>query len=139
MSLGRLRGSGFYRKATDDLLPSQSTGAWWPAGAAAACQGPRRGREWPLRRPSAPKGKRMARRLVLAMMMHETNTFSPLATPIGSFGRANALSGDSVIRELAGTNTPLGGFIDLAREAGAEFSVPMAPVVSVGLVPPTKV
>lgn len=68
----------------------------------------------------------MARRLVLAMMMHETNTFSPLATPIGSFGRASAFSGDPVIRELAGTNTPLGGFIDLAREAGAEFSVPMA-------------
>jgi microcystin degradation protein MlrC len=60
------------------------------------------------------------------MMMHETNTFSPLPTPIESFARAGALSGDAAIREAEGTNTSLGGFIEVARKAGAEFTVPMA-------------
>src|SRR5690242_10231680 len=60
------------------------------------------------------------------MMMHETNTFSPLPTPIDSFARAGALSGPTAIRDSEGTNTSLGGFIEVARKAGAEFTVPMA-------------
>jgi microcystin degradation protein MlrC len=60
------------------------------------------------------------------MMMHETNTFSPLPTPIESFARAGALTGPTAITESAGTNTSLGGFIEVARQAGAEFTVPMA-------------
>src|SRR5260370_135063 len=60
------------------------------------------------------------------MMMHETNTFSPLPTPIESFGRFGALSGPAAIKESEGTNTSLGGFIEVARKAGAEFTVPMA-------------
>src|SRR5215204_138980 len=60
------------------------------------------------------------------MMMHETNTFSPLPTPIESFSRAGALAGPSAIKESEGTNTSLGGFIEVARKAGAEFTVPMA-------------
>src|SRR5690242_10459408 len=87
---------------------------------------PHGGVNGPSRRLAARLGRRMARRLVRAMMMHETSTFSPLATPMTSFGRAGAFSGEAVIREIAGTNTPLGGFIDLAQETGAEFTVPMA-------------
>lgn len=68
----------------------------------------------------------MPQKFVVAMMMHETNTFSPLPTPITSFGRAEALRGPSAVAEAEGTNTSLGGFIAVAREAGAEFSVPMA-------------
>src|SRR5215475_6383849 len=68
----------------------------------------------------------MPQKFVVAMMMHETNTFSPLPTPIESFARAGALSGDTAIREAEGTNTSLGGFIEVARKAGAEFTVPMA-------------
>src|SRR5258708_13989599 len=60
------------------------------------------------------------------MMMHETNTFSPLPTPIESFARAGALAGPAAIKEAEGTNTSLGGFIEVARKAGAEFAVPMA-------------
>src|ERR1044072_9218294 len=59
------------------------------------------------------------------MMMHETNPFSPLPTPIESFSRAGALAGPSAIKESEGTNTSLGGFIEVARKAGAEFTVPM--------------
>jgi len=68
----------------------------------------------------------VAKKFVVAMMMHETNTFSPLPTPIESFARAGALSGPPSIAEAEGTNTSLGGFIEVARKAGAEFTVPMA-------------
>jgi len=71
----------------------------------------------------------LAKKFVVAMMMHETNTFSPLPTPIESFARGGglgALNGPDAIKEAEGTNTSLGGFIEVARKAGAEFTVPMA-------------
>jgi microcystin degradation protein MlrC len=68
----------------------------------------------------------VGKKFVVAMMMHETNTFSPLPTPIESFARAGALTGPLAITESEGTNTSLGGFIAVARQAGAEFTVPMA-------------
>ncbi|MBL8673691.1 MAG: M81 family metallopeptidase [Rhodospirillales bacterium] len=66
------------------------------------------------------------RKIVVAMMMHETNTFSPVPTPLASFGRYGAMSGPGAIAEAAGTNTQLGGFLDIAREMDAEIVVPMA-------------
>ena len=68
----------------------------------------------------------MTKKFVIAMMMHETNTFSPLPTPIASFARKGALSGPLAIAEAEGTNTSLGGFIDVARKASANFTLPMA-------------
>ncbi|HEY2707229.1 MAG TPA: M81 family metallopeptidase [Caulobacteraceae bacterium] len=68
----------------------------------------------------------MPQKFVVAMMMHETNTFSPLPTPIESFARRGALGGPVAIAEAEGTNTPLGGFLDVVRGAGAEFVVPVA-------------
>jgi microcystin degradation protein MlrC len=65
----------------------------------------------------------MTKRFVVAMMMHETNTFSPLPTPIESF---RPLRGAAAIAEFRGTNTSLGGFIAVAERAGAEFVVPIA-------------
>lgn len=63
------------------------------------------------------------RKLVLAMMMHETNTFSPVPTPLASF---RPLAGEAAIAEFTGTNTQLGGFLDVAKRAGAEIVVPLA-------------
>ena len=74
----------------------------------------------------------MTHKLVVAMMMHETNTFSPLPTPIESFARRGPLRGPAAIAEAEGTNTPLGGFIDIARSSGAEFTVPMAAALADG-------
>src|SRR6478736_3622643 len=68
----------------------------------------------------------LAKKFVVAMMMHETNTFSPLPTPIESFARQGALTGPGAIQDSEGTNTSLGGFIEVARKAGADFTVPMA-------------
>ena len=66
----------------------------------------------------------MARlKLVLAMMMHETNTFSPVPTPLASF---RPLQGEAAIAEFEGTNTQLGGFLDVAQRVGAEIVLPVA-------------
>jgi len=70
-------------------------------------------------------------RFVLAEMMHETNTFSPLPTPLEAFamgtGRAGpALGTRAALTRFEGTNTSLGGLIQVAREAGAEIALPIA-------------
>jgi len=63
------------------------------------------------------------RRIVVAMMMHETNTFSPVPTPLEAF---RPLAGEAAIAEFGDTNTQLGGFFRVAREIGAETVVPLA-------------
>ena len=63
------------------------------------------------------------RRIVTAMMMHETNTFSPVETPLASF---RPLAGAAAIAEYRGTNTQLGGFLQVVQEMGAETTVPIA-------------
>ena len=60
---------------------------------------------------------------MVAMMMHETNTFSPVPTPLGAF---RPLAGEAALEEFRDTNTQLGGFLQVARELGAEVSVPLA-------------
>src|SRR5436853_1169727 len=57
------------------------------------------------------------------MMMHETNTFSPVPTPLASF---RPLQGQAAIEEFTDTNTQLGGFLSVAGEIGAEIVVPIA-------------
>src|SRR5262249_56995772 len=66
----------------------------------------------------------MARRkIVVAMMMHETNTFSPVPTPLASF---RPLAGAAAIEEFRDTNTQLGGFLGVAQKSGVEIVVPIA-------------
>jgi microcystin degradation protein MlrC len=62
-------------------------------------------------------------RLLIAMMKHETNTFSPVPTPLARFG---PLYGDSAIRAYHGTGTGLGAYLDLAEREGAEVVLPIA-------------
>ena len=61
-------------------------------------------------------------KLVIAQMKHETNTFSPVPTPIERFalGRPQPLEGEAVREAFRGTGTAIGAFIALAEEAGAE-------------------
>ena len=63
------------------------------------------------------------RKLVVAMMMHETNTFSPVPTPLSSF---RPLAGEAAVAEFGDTNTQLGGFLAVAKKAGAEVVLPVA-------------
>jgi microcystin degradation protein MlrC len=66
----------------------------------------------------------MARRkIVVASMMHETNTFSPVPTPLAAF---RPLSGGAAVEEFKDTNTQLGGFLHVAQAMGAEIAVPIA-------------
>src|SRR5258708_6223195 len=66
-------------------------------------------------------------RLLIAMMKHETNTFSPVRTPLSRFGRGRGPSaGDAAIALFRGTGTALGAYLDLAEKAGADIVVPIA-------------
>ena len=67
-------------------------------------------------------------KLVLAQMKHETNTFSPVPTPLARFGhgRERPWEGREAHEEFKGTGTALGAFIDLAERAGAEVVLPVA-------------
>ncbi|MDP6564785.1 MAG: M81 family metallopeptidase [Alphaproteobacteria bacterium] len=62
-------------------------------------------------------------RLVLAVMRHETNTFSPLSTPLAAF---SPIGGDRAIAAYRGTNNPLAAYIEIAERAGAEIVLPVA-------------
>jgi microcystin degradation protein MlrC len=66
-------------------------------------------------------------RLLLAMMKHETNTFSPVPTPLARFGNApGPLYGEDAITAFSGTGTGLGAYLDLARRERAEIVLPIA-------------
>ena len=66
-------------------------------------------------------------RFVIALIKHETNTFSPLSTPLSAFGHGNGPSfGDAARARFAGTNTPMGAYLDIAERAGARIVTPVA-------------
>ncbi len=65
-------------------------------------------------------------RLLLAMMKHETNTFSPVPTPLQRFRDWGLHEDEGVVRAYRGTNHPIAAYIDLAERAGAEIVTPVA-------------
>ena len=65
-------------------------------------------------------------KFVIAMMKHETNTFSPVPTPFESFANHAACYGADAYRAFKGTNTPMAAFIDLAEKEGTEIITPIA-------------
>ena len=62
-------------------------------------------------------------RVVLAMMKHETNTFSPVPTDLARFskGGERPLEGAEILAAYRGTGSCTAGFIDVAEAAGAEI------------------
>lgn len=72
----------------------------------------------------------MSERWVAAVLRHETNTFSPIATPVKDFGRIGPTDGpargEDTHRFYRGTNNPVAAYIDLAEEAGVELDFPIA-------------
>jgi microcystin degradation protein MlrC len=62
-------------------------------------------------------------RLLIAMMKHETNTFSPVPTPLARFA---PLHGEAAVRAYRGTGTGLGAYLDLAARERAEIVLPVA-------------
>ena len=66
-------------------------------------------------------------KLLLATMKHETNTFSPVPTPIERFhADGRLLVGEEAIEFYSGTGTAIGGCLDIAAAAGARVEVPVA-------------
>ena len=62
-------------------------------------------------------------RVVLAMMKHETNTFSPVPTDLPRFskGEERPLEGAEILAAYRGTGSCTAGFIDVAEAEGAEI------------------
>ena len=68
-------------------------------------------------------------RLLLAMMKHETNTFSPVVTDLARFSRAGGPTpdgGSAAIAAYRGTGTVTGAYIEIAEREGAEFELAIA-------------
>src|SRR5947209_13737164 len=71
-------------------------------------------------------------RLLIAMMKHETNTFSPVPTPLARFGPSYSkggpgpLYGEAAVAAYRGTGSGLGAYLDLAAREGAEIVLPIA-------------
>ena len=59
-------------------------------------------------------------KIVAARLNHETNTFSPVPTPLASFGPS---FGGEALAQAKGTRTGLGAFIDAAEQRGARIDV----------------
>ncbi|EHR73403.1 hypothetical protein BurJ1DRAFT_4617 [Burkholderiales bacterium JOSHI_001] len=67
-------------------------------------------------------------KLVIAQMKHETNTFSPVPTPLGRFavGGGVPLEGEAAIAASRGTGSALGAFVELAEAADAQIDLAIA-------------
>ena len=62
-------------------------------------------------------------KIVAARLNHETNTFSPVATPLAAFGPDGPTFGAAALAQARGTRTGLGAFIAAAAARGASLTV----------------
>ncbi len=68
-------------------------------------------------------------RVVIARMQHETNTFSPVATPLAAFGTGNGVGpyyGAAARDAMHGARVAMGAFIALAESRGCDIVTPLA-------------
>jgi microcystin degradation protein MlrC len=62
-------------------------------------------------------------KILIARLNHETNTFSPVATPLAAFAPRY---GADAYRDNKGMRTAMAAFIELAEAAGAELVTPLS-------------
>ncbi len=62
-------------------------------------------------------------KIVAARLNHETNTFSPVPTPLESFGPDGPSFGRAACEQARGTRTGLGAFIDAVEKRGDTLTV----------------
>ncbi len=65
-------------------------------------------------------------KIVIAMMKHETNTFSPVVTDWKRFENWGAYFGQKALEKYENTGMPMAAYIDLAKKAGADIITPVA-------------
>jgi microcystin degradation protein MlrC len=68
----------------------------------------------------------MTRQILLAEIMHETNTFNTIATTRDDFAARYWLEGEEVADKLANTNTEICGFLEAARHYDWQVTLPLA-------------
>ena len=69
----------------------------------------------------------MPQTFIIALIKHETNTFSPIPTPLEKFGHGAGPAFGRAAREcFEGTATPMAAFIDIAMREGAQIITPVA-------------
>jgi len=68
-------------------------------------------------------------RVVIARMQHETNTFSPVPTPLAAFGTGNGRGpyyGAAARRAMTGARVAMGAFLAQAEARGCDIDTPLA-------------
>lgn len=65
-------------------------------------------------------------RILVAMIKHETNTFSPVPTDWQRFEERGLYLGPQAVEAYEGTGTPFAAYLRLAREVGADVMTPVA-------------
>ncbi|MBB5217476.1 M81 family metallopeptidase [Parapusillimonas granuli] len=65
-------------------------------------------------------------KVLIARLNHETNTFSPVPTPLSAFGDHGPDYGADAYKANKGAVTAMGAFIDLAESWGAEIVTPLS-------------
>ena len=60
----------------------------------------------------------MTARILIAQAKHETNTFSRLPTDLEAYAKRMLRHGDDIPRAVRGTNSELGGFLEVAEREG---------------------
>ena len=65
-------------------------------------------------------------KILIARLNHETNTFSPVPTPLAAFGPDGPSFGEQAYRDNKGMRTAMSAFIDLAEQAGATLVTPVS-------------
>lgn len=65
-------------------------------------------------------------KILIARMNHETNTFSPVPTPLAAFGRDGPDWGSDAYRANQGMRTAMAAFLDMAAREGADIVTPVS-------------
>ncbi|TNE38933.1 MAG: M81 family peptidase [Alphaproteobacteria bacterium] len=65
-------------------------------------------------------------RILIAMMKHETNTFSPIVADWKRFEAWSGYMGEDALKAYEGTGMPFGAYVEQARALGAEIVTPVA-------------
>ncbi|HKI74338.1 MAG TPA: M81 family metallopeptidase [Pseudomonadales bacterium] len=66
-------------------------------------------------------------KLLIAMMSHETNTFSPVPTPLSRFGSGdNPPEGSAALAVATGRSSTMAGMVYVAQQSGIEIVTPIA-------------
>ncbi|GAB1577189.1 M81 family metallopeptidase [Bordetella petrii] len=65
-------------------------------------------------------------KVLIARLNHETNTFSPVPTPLSSFGDGGPQYDEAAYRANKGQRTAMSAFIELAEARGATLATPVS-------------